>query len=109
MAISFTQGDTAILNLSATDGQGNPFNLTGASFSTQIKGSNGIYTVFGNSQHAIVSAANGTFTLTLSAIDTGNCGLGPNKEILTLISQTGSTIYFRGVNILTVNPPIPIQ
>ncbi len=107
--ISFTQGDTAILNLTATDGSGNPFDITAAVFTSYIKGSNGVIVTFPNAQHAIVTAASGTYTLTLSTADTANCGLGMNKEILTQIVQGGSTIFFRGINILTVNPPVPLQ
>ena len=70
----FTQGDYAVLNLTATDGNGNPVNLTGASFSTAILGPNGTSpVVFGNGQHAIVSAVSGTFTHNIATTDTANC------------------------------------
>jgi hypothetical protein len=107
--IEFTQGDTATLNLTATDGQGNPFNVTGAVFTTFIKGANGVIASFQNSQHTIVNAALGQFQLALATTDTVNCGTGPGKEILTRIVQGASTVYFRGPNLLTVNPPVPIQ
>ena len=107
--ISFTQGDTAVLNLTATDGNGNPFDITAASFITQIKGPNGIIASFPNAQHSIVSALNGMFNLTLSSADTVACGLGHHKEIVTRITQGASVIYFRGPNILIVNPPVPLQ
>jgi hypothetical protein len=107
--IEFTQGDTALINLTATDGQGNPFNITGSVFTTFIKGPNGVVASFPNSQHSIVNAALGQFQLALATSDTANCGTGPNKEILTQIVQGSSTIYFRGPNLLVVNSPVPIQ
>jgi hypothetical protein len=108
--LSFTQGDNVILNLSATDGNGNAINLTGASFSTQILGANGAGPItFSNSQHAITSAATGQFQLTLSQTDSANCGIGQNKDILTAITLSGNVTYFRGIGILNVYPPVPLQ
>lgn len=110
--MQFSQGDNAILTLTAQDGNGNAINLTGATFSTQILGANGStlpIAVFGNSQHTITNSAQGIFTLTLSATDTANCGLGTNKEVVTAITQSGNVIYFHGPNVLTVLPNVPIQ
>jgi hypothetical protein len=107
--ISFTQGDTPVLNLTAQTGAGNPFNLTGASFQTQIKGPNGVIATFDNGQHAITSAAGGTFTLTLASTDSANCGTGPGKDIITQVTQGSSITYFRGMGILTVFPNTPNQ
>jgi hypothetical protein len=108
--IQFTQGDNAVLSLTAQDALGNPINLTGASFSTQILGANGQpVNVFPNGQHAIVSASLGTFTLTLSAANTTACGLGNTKDIVTAITISGNVTYFRGSGILTVFPPVPMQ
>jgi hypothetical protein len=112
LPIEFTQGDNVVLALLATDDLGNPQNLTGASLSSQIQGSNlaGVIT-FPNSQHALGNqvTAPGTFTLTLAAADTLNCGEGINKEILTQCIIAGSTTYFRGVNLLTVYGNTPVQ
>ncbi len=107
--IVFTQGDTALLSLQATDGSGNPVNISGATFTTLIKGPNGVIASFPNSQHTIVSAPDGTFTLALSTADTANCGLGDNKEIITKIVISSSTVYFHGPNTLNVLPPVPLQ
>ena len=107
--IVFTQGDLAVLNLQATDGDGNPIDISGSTFTTQIKGPNGVIVSFPNSQHAIVDGPNGFFSLTLQPNDTSSCGLGTNKDILTQIVSGGSPIYFRGQGILTVNPPVPLQ
>lgn len=109
--ISFTQGDTALLTLTATDGSGNPIDLTGATFTTQIKGPNGIIVSFPNSQHTILNQTTnlGQFTLALSTLNTAACGLGSNKEILTQIVQGASTIFYHGGAILAVLPPVPLQ
>ncbi len=108
--ITFTQGDNAILNLTAQDGNGNPINLTGASFSSQILGANGAGVVtFGNSQHTVIDVTAGTFQLTLSPTDTAACGLGDNKEIVTTIVQSSLPVAYHGVAILKVLPAVPLQ
>lgn len=108
--MQFTQGDVAVLNLIAQDGNGNPINILGATFSTQILGANGIGPItFGNSQHAITNAAAGQFTLSLATGDTASCGLGNNKDVVTQITLSGNPVYFRGQGILTVLPPVPLQ
>jgi hypothetical protein len=108
--LSFTQGDEVVLNLTAQDGSGNPINLTAATFSTQMLGVGAAGPVtFGNSQHAIVNAALGQFSLTLAPTDTASVGIGNNKDILTQVTQSGNPMYVRGTAILTVNPPIPLS
>lgn len=109
MALQFTQGDNVILNLSATDGNGNAINITGATFSTQILGAAGAVQTFANAKHAIVSAPLGTFTLTLSAADTNACGQGVGKDLITALTISGNVTYYRGTGILTVFAPIPLQ
>lgn len=110
--IEFSQGDTITLNLLCTDDNGIPQNLTGATFSTQIQGTNIVGPVtFPNNQH-IAGDQNtdpGTFQLSLASADTESCGLGPNKEILTTVVIGGSTTIYRGESILTVFPMVPIQ
>lgn len=107
MALSFTQGDNVVLNLNAQDGNGNPINITGATFSTQIMGPAGVVATFGNSQHAITNAALGQFTLTLAQADTNNCAAGPNKDIITGITISGVKTTLRGIGILTVYGDVP--
>ncbi len=106
----FTQGDTASLELVAVDDSGNPINLTGASFSTQILGANGVGPViFGNSQHTVINGPLGQFALALATGDTANCGEGANKQIITTLTIGGVIETCRGVNLLTVYAPVPIQ
>jgi len=107
--ITFTQGDTATLNLTAQDGTtGAPFDITGATFTSYILGPGGVVVSFPNSQHTIVTANLGQFTLALGTTDTAACNVGPNKDILTKIVQSGSTIYFRANGIVQVLPPVPL-
>lgn len=106
--ISLTAGDTAVLQLAATTGAGAAFDLTAATFSTTIRGATGNVT-FANSQHAIVSAGGGTFTLTLSAADTARLLIGPARDIVTKVTQPGSVTYFRGVRVLTVHRSSPLN
>ena len=109
----FTQGDNVVLSLIATDDFGNPVNLTGGTLSTMILGANGVGPVtFPNSQHTLGNQSTnpGTFTLTLAATDSANCGEGANKQIITTFTSSGGLITnFRGVNLLTVYPPNPAQ
>lgn len=101
--IEFTQGDNAVITLYAQDEYGNPVNLAGATFSTQINGANGAGPfTFGNSQHAIVNASIGQFTLTLATTDSAKCGEGVNKNIITEITIGGQIQYYQGFGILTV-------
>ncbi len=112
LPIEFTQGDAVTLNLILTDDQGNPANLTGASLSTQILGANGFGPItFPNGQHTIANQTTdrGKFTLTLSPTDTGNCGEGTGKQIITDAVISANPTYYRGNNILTVFPAVPLQ
>jgi hypothetical protein len=99
------------LVFTATNDQGVPVNLTGATFSTEINGPNSIGPItFGNSQHtANANQVNftGQFTLALANTDTANLGEGINKEIITEVTIAGATTYFRGVSILNVYPSAP--
>lgn len=113
LPVIFTQGDDTVLFLLATDDQGVPVDLTGASLSTQILGPNGAGpVVFPNSQHTIDPdqvANRGKFALALSSTDTGNCGIGQHKQIITEGALISGTVYFQGVNLLTVYANVPLQ
>lgn len=110
--VEFTQGETTTLTLIATDDQGNPYNLTGASLSTEIRANNGAdVTTFQNSKHTLANQTTnpGQFTLALLSTDTPMCGEGNNKTIITIAVIAGATLYFRGNNTLIVYPPVPLQ
>lgn len=109
--IVITQGDSAILQLTAQDKDANPVPLTTATdFTTYMKGPNGVIVEFDNEQHEIVDAAAGIYSLTLSSDDTGSIGLGLHKEIITrIVFSGGSTVYFHGFNVLTVLANVPLQ
>lgn len=105
--IQFTQGDTPTLNMTAQDGDGNPVDISGASFSTQILGPTGALVTIPNSQHTIVLGSAGTFQIALTALNTQACAVGPNKDVVTQITQGPGVTYFRGQGILTVQPSVP--
>ena len=104
--IRITQGEDAVLNLTATTGAGAAFDLSGATFTSYITGAKGSVNSFSNSKHAIVSAAAGTFTLTLTETDTALISVGINKEILTKVVQGTTTTYLRA-QILDVKAALP--
>lgn len=103
--IKITNGDTASLVLTATDAQNFPIDLTGATFTTTLRGLNGALITYLNSQHtANPDQVNfkGQFTLALSANDTNAIPPGKNKEIITLIVIGATQISYRGPGVLTV-------
>lgn len=111
--IYFTQGDGPInINLTASLGDGTPVDLTGATFSTQMRGVGNTIVTFANSQHtANPDQVNhkGQFILTLQSIDTPTIGVGFNKNIVTQITIDGATVAYRGNCEVTVfpTPPLP--
>lgn len=107
--LTFTQGDAVVLQMTAKDGNGDPVNLTGASFTSYVRGSNGASNVsLNNSKHAIVDAVNGQYSITLSTSDSAACGEGANKDLVTVVTIGSTPIYYHGQGILTVLPPLPL-
>lgn len=105
--IEITQGESAVLQLTATiDEDETPLDLTGASFSSQVLGPNGKVVTFANAKHAIVSAAAGTFTLTLDTSDTALIDVGRDKELVVSISQGAGLKVVRDLllNVLPLRP-----
>lgn len=110
--IKITQGDTASIQLTATDGNNRPIDLTGASFSTSVLGDNGVAISFPNAQHTANPDQvlfKGQFTLALSSIDTMGIPVGINKEIITLIVIGLTQVNYRGPSALNVYSPIPVS
>lgn len=111
-ALRISQGDSVLFNLVAENGASIPFDLTGAVFTTEIRGPGGTVVSFPNSQHTANPnqiGFTGRFTLALSAADTSSLAIGIGREIVTKVVQGSSTIYFHGVNILTVLASVPIE
>lgn len=109
--LSFSQGDTAVLNLTITDGGGAPQMLQDdAVLTTKMKGPRGIIVSFPSSQHTILDQMlfPGQFTLALSTSDTAACGVAEAKDVVTEVQQDGGTIYFHGNGILEVFPNYPL-
>ena len=107
--LSFTQGNNPVnLNLVATDGNGNPVDITGASFTTQILGPLGAIVSIPNSQHTITNGPAGAYTVALTLAQSQACNIGPNKDILLTAVQGSQTTTYRGQGILTVYPPVPV-
>lgn len=106
--LTFTQGDQANLIFFVVDQNGNAVNLSGATFSTQINGANGVPTIFGNAQHSLQpSLGINAFQLSLATTDTPNCSEGTSKSVVTTITQSGNPLNFWGNGILSVLPPSP--
>lgn len=105
--ITITQGDDATLALQAENGQGAPHNLTGATFESRINKADGTVGVYPNDSHTITSAANGTFTLVLTAAETALLKLGAGQKIITRITQSSLTTSFHGDKALTVQSVNP--
>lgn len=110
--LTITQGDTALFDFTATTGEGMPFDLTGATFTTLIRAVDGTNLIVPNDQHT----ANpdqvtfpGKFTMSLTTDNTMDLQLGPCHEIVTKVVQPSSVIQFHGPCILTVLQPFPIQ
>lgn len=110
--VTITQGDTPTITLTAQTGSGTNFDLTGATFQTQILGPNGTIATFANSKHTAdpdQTTNTGKFTLTLTAADTALIGVGVDREIVTKVTQGSSVTYFHGVKVLTVLPNKPVR
>ncbi len=106
--INVTQGDTATLTLYAKSGVGEFHDLTGASFETKIKKTDGTFLTLANSVHTAdgnQTTNKGKFTLALSAADTAALAAGV-REIVTKVTQTPSVVHFRA-KVLTVKKTNP--
>lgn len=107
--LRITQGDTVVFNLTAKNA-GATVDLTGAVFTTTIRGPGGLIRTFANGQHTAnpnQTTHKGEFTLTLSALDTASLPVWAGLEILTKIVISAATVYFHGADILTVQSNEP--
>jgi hypothetical protein len=107
--VILTQGDEIVLTLWAGSNE-QAFDVTSATFSTQILGPQGVPVVFGNDQHAVIDGPDGEFTLSLAETDTANLAIGEAKDIVTQITDSSNNVaYFWAKGILTVRPPFPLS
>lgn len=102
--IKISQGDRAVLNFTLTTGTGTAFDLTGATFSSKILGSDDVADTFDDDHHTIVVAADGTMQLTLSTTETA--ALKPGlREVVTTVTQSGNPVKFHGqIMVLSGDP-----
>ncbi|MFA7333660.1 MAG: hypothetical protein WC130_05120 [Kiritimatiellia bacterium] len=114
--IKLTKGDSATLRLTALSAPETPHDLTGASFSTQMRGPGGKAVTFAHGKHSITSAVAGTFTLALTPTDTALLEISTDeqikkvegREIKTTITQNaGASVLTVRANILIVYPETP--
>lgn len=109
--LRITQGDgSVVFNFTAVN-NAQPVDLTGATFSTQIRGPGGTIRVFPNDQHTANPDQvlyKGKFTLALTKEDTDSLAVGPDHEVLTKITISSVVIYFHGLSLLTVQPNVPV-
>lgn len=110
--IIISQGDDAILSLVAEINNGVLYDLTGATFQTQMKGGNGVIVTFPNGQHTPnpdQTNFTGQFSLALSDTDTASIQFGNFQDIVTRIVIGGVVIYFHGRRILNVQANVPLE
>lgn len=106
-----TQGDTVTFQLTAFDDDDTEHDLTGASFTTTLKGQGGALVTVADSAHTEDpdQATNpGEFTMSLTAAQTLALSTGTGKEILTKVTQGSNIRYYRSSS-LTVKPNVPAQ
>lgn len=103
--IKFTQGDTVTIEFYAEDSNGLRIDLSGATFSTQIKGYRGSIVTIDNSSHTADPdqvTNKGKFTVSLTSAQTLLMDSGDKKDIVTKIVQGASTIHYHGKGILEI-------
>jgi hypothetical protein len=102
--LTITQGDVVTLNLTAIN-NGVTFDLTGAIFTTTVRGPGGVIRVFPNSQHTAnpnQTTHKGEFQLALSSADTASLVVWEGLEILTKVVIGSAILYFHGRHLLNV-------
>lgn len=107
-----TIGDSVDFQFLAVTGLGVPFDLTGATFTTFIRGPLGTVVEFDNSAHTIAVnqvTNRGQFALALTEEDTEMLAPGADREVITQVVQGESTIYFHGVNLLNILVNVPVE
>lgn len=108
--IEFSQGDAGVvLTFTATDGDGNAVDISGASITTSFKSSDGTPYTVPNGQHVVDpdQVTNpGVFTCTLTVDDTNAIPAGKGKEVVSAVTVSGNVTKYRDF-IVTVHPSNP--
>jgi len=101
---TITRGEAPTLSLTAMNDD-DPLDLTGASLQTKFKREDGMELVIGNSAHTIVSAAAGTYTVTLTAAQTATLAIGRDRSFVTIATISSKDNYVWFDRLLTVRSP----
>lgn len=111
VVLELTQGDSITLNLKALNGPaGAAVDLTGASFTTYLRATDGTLVEIANGAHAADAdqvTNKGVFTCALTTAQTALLKIGSGKEIITKVTMGSTVIYFHGVKALVVLSPNP--
>lgn len=83
-------GDTKTVSVTMQDGSGSPINITGRTYSAQLRGTVDSSTVLATFSCSITSASAGQLNATLSASQTGSLSVG--SGIWSLRETNGSTV-----------------
>ncbi len=109
--LRITKGDgSVVFNFTAVNNS-LPVDLTGATFSTQVRGPGGTLVTFPNSQHTAnpdQTTNKGKFTLTLTKENTDAIAVGEGHEVVTKITISSVVIFFHGRDLLTVDANVPV-
>lgn len=107
-----TQGDDVTFTLRARTAENTYLDLTGATFSSFVRGIDGSVITIPNVNHtANPDQVNhkGSFTLALTDTITATFGLGTDKDLITKVTIAGADTFFHGTGVLTVLPAVPLQ
>jgi len=111
--VNFSQGDQVVLHFVATDGNGQPLNIWGATLTTKLKKADQTILDIPNSQHTILDQTNpttvGQFLVSLLSSDSTQVGVGQQKDIVTDVDQGSTVVYCHGTGILNVFSNDPAQ
>ena len=100
--ITFTQGENPTLSLTAAN-DGVAFDITGATIVTNfMKDGGAIELSIPNSQHTILVAASGTFTVDLTTANTDLIKKGTNRSFVSVVTIGSNINYFWARKLLTV-------
>lgn len=106
--IEITQGDTLPWVLTAEDGDGAEYDLTGAVFETLVKKADGTILTLPDASHTADPdqvTNKGLFTIQLTTSESESLKIKAAQDVLVKITQGGAVYTLRGEGILTVKSP----